>query len=56
MQIYKNISNEAQNIQNIGIFNPGETKKVNSTTAKRLDLSPHFVEVKGDAEAKDKPK
>lgn len=56
MKTIKNIANEAKAVSNIWVFDAGETRKVDDQTAARLLLSPHFEEVKGNADAKDKPK
>jgi hypothetical protein len=56
MKTIKNITNEAQAVANMPAFAPGETRKVDDQTAEILSLSPHFEEVKGNADAKDKPK
>jgi len=56
MKTFKNITNEAQTITNIWVFEAKETRTVDAETAAILELSPHFVEVKGDTEAKDKTK
>lgn len=56
MKIIKNNTKEAQAVANIPAFAPGEKRTVDDQTAKILLLSPHFEEVKGNADAEDKPR
>lgn len=56
MKTIRNITKEAQAVANMPAFAPGETRQVEDQTAEILKLSPHFEEVRGNADAEDKPK